>query len=70
MKKIINEDLKKEEVENLSLFGTKEVKITQEEIERAKLLNEKDKEPLDVPTFISGQDLEVAISQNKLFKSF
>ena len=48
------EELAKEQKEdNLSLFGTKEVKITQEEIERAKLLNEKDKEPLDVPTFIS-----------------
>jgi len=49
-----NEELTKEQKkDNLSLFGIEEVKITQEEIERAKLINEKDKEPLEVPTFIS-----------------
>ena len=39
--------------ENLALFGKEEIQITKEELEKAKLENEKDKEALEVPTFIS-----------------
>jgi len=37
--------------ENLALFGVEEITITKEDLEKAKLENEKDTEALEVPTF-------------------
>lgn len=39
--------------DNLALFGIEEIEITQEDLKKAKLENKKDKEALDIPTFIS-----------------
>jgi len=37
--------------ENLSLFGKEEIEISQEDLKKAALENEKDKEALEIPTF-------------------
>ena len=39
--------------DNLALFGVKEIQITKEDVKKAKLENDKDKEALEIPTFIS-----------------
>ena len=50
-------DLKMGEIQkskdNLALFGVKEIQITKEDVKKAKLENDKDKEALEIPTFIS-----------------
>jgi len=39
--------------ENLALFGVEKIEISQEDLKKAKIENEKDKEALEIPTFIS-----------------
>ena len=41
---------------NLGLFGTKEIQISKEDLEKAKMENEKDTEVLEVPFFTRGKN--------------